>query len=60
MLPEWQPLPSCEPAVLGPHMAEKCAMEFALIGAVRVLTARLGVLHATEAEAAAANARWCD
>ena len=37
VLPEWQPLPSCEPAVLGPHMAEYCALEFALAGAVGAL-----------------------
>jgi nucleoside-diphosphate-sugar epimerase len=58
VLPDWQPLPSTLPAVLGPHLAEYTALEFALVGAVRVLTARLGALHATEAEALAAGARW--
>eukprot|EP01052_Picozoa_sp_SAG31_P044573 SAG31_NODE_7825_length_1588_cov_2.447280_3_plen_198_part_00 len=58
VLPEWQPLPSTAPSVLGPHLAEYTALEFALFGAVRVLTARLGALHAAEAEATAAGARW--
>ncbi len=58
VLPDWQPLPSTLPEVLGPHMAEYTALEFAIVGAVRVLTARLGALHASEAEAVAAGARW--
>ena len=34
--PGWKPLPSCEPEILGPHMAEFVAREFAHAGALRI------------------------
>ena len=40
--PSWKPLPSTEPAVLGPHMAEFVAREFAHAQALRVTVVRLG------------------
>jgi nucleoside-diphosphate-sugar epimerase len=40
--PSWKPLPSTEPAILGPHMAEFVAREFAHAQALRVTVVRLG------------------
>lgn len=47
VMPVFQPLPSCDPAVLGPHMAEYVCREFAMCGTVEVLAARLGTLVET-------------
>lgn len=40
--PSWKPLPSCAPAVLGPHMAEYVVTEFAHAGALRATIVRHG------------------
>jgi len=40
----WKPLPSCEPAVLGAHLAEFTAREFAHSHALKVSVARIGHL----------------
>ena len=37
--PGFKPMPSCAPAVLGPHMAEFVAKEFAHAGAMRIALA---------------------
>ncbi len=47
--PGWKPLPSCEPEILGPHMTEFVAREFAHAGALRIANVRLGTLDAPEA-----------
>lgn len=47
----YKPLPSCEPAVLGAHLAEFTAREFAHSHALPVLVVRLGHLVRTEAVA---------
>lgn len=40
--PSWKPLPSTDPAILGPHLTEFVATEFAHAGALRVTIVRLG------------------
>lgn len=40
----FEPLPSTEPGVLGPHLSEFAAREFAMCGALQVVAARLGTL----------------
>jgi nucleoside-diphosphate-sugar epimerase len=52
----WKPLPSCEPAVLGPHLGEFTAREFAHSHALSVLIVRLG--HPVRAEQL--KGRRCD
>ena len=42
--PFWEPLPTCEPDVLGPHLASYIATQFAHSGALRVSLACLGTL----------------
>eukprot|EP01050_Picozoa_sp_SAG11_P029561 SAG11_NODE_8370_length_1024_cov_0.801081_1_plen_120_part_00 len=49
----FEPRPSTEPAVLGPHLAEFSGREFAMCGAVQVLACRLGTLVAAAWGAAA-------
>ena len=44
----WKPLPSCAPAILGAHLAEFTAREFAHSHALKVTVARLG--HLVRAE----------
>ena len=44
----WKPLPSCEPAILGAHLAEFTAREFAHSHALHITIARLG--HLVRAE----------
>lgn len=47
--PGWKPLPSCDPEILGPHMAEFVAREFAHAGALRIANIRLGTLDTPDA-----------
>ena len=57
----WKPLPSCAPAVLGAHLAEFTAREFAHSHALCVTIARLG--HLVRAEAVAGQTydpMWLD
>ena len=42
--PSWKPLPTCDPEVLGPHMAEYVVTEFAHAGCLRAAVIRLGEL----------------
>lgn len=44
----WKPLPSCAPAVLGSHLAEFTAREFAHSHALHITVARLGHLVRSE------------
>ena len=48
---DWQPRPSCAPAVLGTHLAEFTAREFAHSHALHLTIARLGLLVRAEAVA---------
>ena len=59
VMPDWQPLPACSLASLGPHMAEHVAREFAICSSVRIFLARIGTL-VTDAPAADATdaPRW--
>jgi nucleoside-diphosphate-sugar epimerase len=57
----FQPLPSTQPEVLGPWLAEFAAREFAMCGALVVVSARLGTLlddPPTAAEIQAGQYRW--
>lgn len=45
---DWKPLPSCAPAVLGAHLAEFTAREFAHSHALPITVARLGHLVRSE------------
>ena len=57
----WKPLPSCTPAVLGAHLAEFTAREFAHSHKLRVTIARLGhLVRAEEVADQAYNPMWLD
>jgi nucleoside-diphosphate-sugar epimerase len=57
----WRPLPSCEPAILGPHLSEFIAGEFAHTNALRLLIVRLGhVVRADEVKGQAFDPMWVD
>ena len=57
----WKPLPSCAPAVLGAHLAEFTACEFAHSHELRVTIARLGhLVRAEEVADQAYDPMWLD
>ena len=57
----WRPLPSCEPTILGPHLSEFIAGEFAHTNALRLLIVRLGhVVRADEVKGQAFDPMWVD
>ena len=57
----WKPLPSCAPAVLGSHLAEFTAREFAHSHALHITIARLGhLVHAAEVADQPYDPMWLD
>ena len=57
----WKPLPSCAPAVLGAHLAEFTAREFAHSHALHITIARLGhLIRAEEVADQAYDPMWLD
>lgn len=57
----WQPLPSCEPAILGAHLAEFTTREFAHSHALQVTVARLGhLVRSEEVEDQPYDPMWLD
>ena len=57
----WKPLPSCAPAVLGAHLAEFTAREFAHSHELHVTIARLGhLIHAEEVADQPYDPMWLD
>ena len=57
----WKPLPSCAPAVLGAHLAEFTAREFAHSHELRITIARLGhLVRAEEVADQAYDPMWLD
>ena len=57
----WKPLPSCAPAVLGAHLAEFTAREFAHSHALAVTIARLGhLVRAEEVAGQPYDSMWLD
>ena len=57
----WKPLPSCAPAVLGAHLAEFTAREFAHSQALQVTIARLGhLVRADEVADQPYDPMWLD
>lgn len=58
---DWQPRPTCQPDVLGPHLGEFIAREFAHSHALKVLILRLGhVVTADEAKEQKFDPMWID
>ena len=57
----WKPLPSCTPAVLGAHLAEFTAREFAHSHELHITIARLGhLVRAEEVAGQPYNPMWLD
>ena len=57
----WQPRPSCEPAILGPHLGEFVAREFAREGLLKLLFLRLGsVVRADETAGRPFDPMWIE
>ena len=57
----WKPLPSCAPAVLGPHLAEFTAREFAHSHELHITIARLGhLVRAEEVAGQPYDPMWLD
>ena len=57
----WRPRPSCEPAILGPHLSEFIAGEFAHTNALRLLIVRLGhVVRSDEVKGQDVDPMWVD
>ena len=57
----WKPLPSCASAILGAHLAEFTAREFAHSHALRITIARLGhLVHAEEVAGQPYDPMWLD
>lgn len=57
----WKPLPSCDPAILGAHLCEFTAREFAHSRALPVTVVRLGhLVHAEEVEGQSYDPVWVD
>ena len=57
----WKPLPSCEPAILGAHLAEFTTREFAHSHALKVTIVRLGhLVRAEEVSSQSYDPMWLD
>ena len=57
----WRPRPSCDPAVLAPHLGELIAGEFAHTGSLRLLIMRLGhVVRAEQVQGQTFDPMWVD
>lgn len=57
----WQPRPSCEPTILGAHLAEFTTREFAHSHALKIVVVRLGhLVRAEEVEGQPYDPMWLD
>ncbi len=57
----WRPRPSCDPAILAPHLNEFVAGEFAHTGSLRLLIMRLGhIVRAEQVQGQTFDPMWVD